>query len=248
LNHIPKTPFVFRRFVTVLPFIFLVLGCSILKADSQKYPPELVKKINRCKAIPKNEIQKDGIGIIPGVPSYYLRSQCFFKLAIAERRPDLCNQVTRLFSSKYTSGNCRKIVQEKIAEDKAFAGQLSGVYHHIDKAFVALNNNGKDYDFIIKVTGDKRVSYKMEWTIGSHLLYAEVRTFFKETSQVHLFVTKQELIQRLDVLPFDQTHRLKVTLTKKIDRFRNKFLSENDKTIETYIDVDFSKVPRYRGD
>ena len=109
-------------------------------------------------------------------------------------------------------------------------------------------NNGKDFNFIIKVTGDKRVPYNMEWAIGPHVLYTEGRTFFKETSQLHLFVTKRELMQRLGGLPFDQTHRVKITLTKKAGRYKNKFLSEKDKTIETFIEVNFATVSRYMGD
>ena len=237
-----------RRVIILLSFFAMATGCLTLQADSQEYPPEVVKKINMCKAIPASEVESIGIGVIPPSPSHFERSKCFFKLAVAERRPDLCSHVMRLFSSRYTSENCQKKVREKIDEDKAYAAQFNGVHHHIDKAFMALDNNEKDFNLIIKVSGDKRVPYNMEWTIGDHVLYAEGRTFFKETSQVHLFVTKQELLERLGSLPFDQTHTVKVTLTKKAGRFRTKFLSEQDRFIETSFDVNFTQLKRYTGD
>jgi hypothetical protein len=215
-----------------------------LYANANNYGDKLSDKIEKCRAIPEDEIQSIGIGIFSAKPSYYMRSKCFFELAIKERRPELCTHVKELANPYYTSNNCKKKTQEKIAKDWSYAEQLSGVHHKIEKAFFKRNNNGKDFDFVITVTGKKRICYKMELTIGSRVLYSDFQTFFNERRELHLYFPKAELVNRLDGLAIDETHRVKITLTKSIGSYAAKHLPENEKPIAIYTEVNFSKLKR----
>lgn len=227
-------------------FVFLLLcvtpGC--LKADTDPYDEKLVGMINRCNAIPEKETVSLGIGVLPASPSYYRRSQCFYKLAIEERRPELCAHVKRLQSPQYTAGNCREKVEEKIVADRAYAESFNGVHHTIEKARFRRNNNGRDFDFVITITGDKRICYLMEWTIGSRVLYSDSETFFAERAQKFYYLPKKDLLNKLKGLPIDQPHTVTITLTKNIGRYANRYLSEQNKVIEETVPVTFSELQR----
>lgn len=207
---------------------------------------------NKCESIPKYKLQTNLYLNPPGYQTYYDRSYCFFHLAVDEREPKFCSNVKRHYAlfldgSHFTRKNCESKVAQKISEDKAYTEQFKGKHHTIQEAYLTLDGNEKDFDFIIKVSGDARVCYKMELiityndkTLGT--LYSEPRTFYDDTTELRLYIPRQDLLKVLKNEPINRTYKVKLLLTKYLDPFTSKYLDKENNSIETYMDVNFSKL------
>lgn len=211
------------------------------------------QKVINCNSIPKNKLQTFLYGNHPGVQTYYERSFCFEQLAINERKLELCDYVKEhkakalfLDGSDISKESCQKSVKEKIQNDKNDSKYYSG-RQNIDQAFFTLDGNGKDYDFIIKTSGDKARPYKLtlelfdnEQILGT--LYSGNNTFTPPTNTFRIYIKKTDLLNILKGIPLDKVYKAKLSLKLNLNDFLVNYIPEQDRIIEKYIDINFSKL------
>jgi len=214
-------------------------------------PIPFEQKMINCKSIPKYKLQTNLYGSPPGLQTYYERSVCFYQLAINERKPEICDYVKEhkalfLDGSYYTKEYCQKSVKEQVQNDKNDAKHYSG-RQNIDQAFFTLSGNGKEYEFIIKTSGDKARPYQLtlelfdnEQNLGT--LYSTSSTFTPPVDTFVIDIKETDLLNILKGKPIDKAYKAKLSLKLSLKDFLIGYTPEQDKIIEKYIDVNFSKL------
>jgi hypothetical protein len=155
----------------------VVLGMVLLNvgfALSASYGELKSAGIKPCEAIDPSQYQT-GLALNPdGYRSYYLRSQCFQRVAVEFRDEALCSQVRErraLTSSSwgYSKAHCQKLVREgivadgKILDDKKRRYLQSPV--RLQDFRIEPNGNGRDFDIIPSFVGEAADGYSLRFEI-----------------------------------------------------------------------------------
>jgi hypothetical protein len=160
---------------TIVPAI--TLGVVLLKAGfafSVSYGELRTAGIRRCEAIDPSQHQT-GLALNPdGYRSYYMRSECFQKVAVEFRDEGLCTQVRERwapFSSSwgYSKANCQKLVREGTAADGKILDNKKRRYLlgpvRLRDFRIEPNGNGRDFDIIPFFLGEVADGYLLRFEI-----------------------------------------------------------------------------------
>lgn len=243
----------------IILLVFIICIISVMAKSNKNYDKcdaKLLPKIKLCLNIPKNKLKETHSDWYGFPAHYYERSKCFFDLAIEERKTNLCSRVIQhKENSFYNPQNCNKYVTEKIEKDKKKAQRYLGKLYHIDEAYFSLNGNGKDFDFIIKTSGDVKAGYHLtlelydgEENLGS--LYEDGTYCNDKIEERNYYIKKEKLINLLKNKSINKIYRVKVLFSLNINDFEfiTAHIHDKDKFIDTkIINVDFSKLNFKQG-
>jgi len=130
--------------------------------------------IKRCESIDASE-HRSGLSFNPdGYRSYYVRSECFQRVAVEFRDERLCSQVKErrsIFSSSwgYSKVNCQKLAREGIAADRKILEDKKSRYLQgpvrLRNFHIEANGNGRDFDIIPSFVGEPADGYSLRFDI-----------------------------------------------------------------------------------
>ena len=155
----------------------IVLGTVVLNAGfafGVSYGELRSAGVKRCEAIDPSQYQT-GMAFNPdGYRSYYVRSECFQRVAVEFRDERLCSQVKErwsLLSSSwgYSQANCQKLAREGLAADRKVLEEkrqryLQGPVRLRDFR-IEPNGNGRDFDIIPSFLGETVDGYSLRFEI-----------------------------------------------------------------------------------
>lgn len=151
-----------------------LMWASATEAETNQLVERHTTAVNKCKAIDPDEY-RSGLAFNPdGYQSYYVRSQCFQRVAIDFRNPALCSEVSRrlaLFSSSwgYSERNCRKLVKEKLKKDRIYIeedkAKVANKLVRLNDFTVTASGNGRDFNLSPTFTSGHGHSYRLDITL-----------------------------------------------------------------------------------
>ncbi len=187
--------------------------------------------VKQCEVIDRSDYQT-GLALNPdGYRSYYARSACFQRAAVQFRDDSLCRQVRErwsLFSSSwgYSGKNCRKLVAEGAAADRAALEQkksryLAGAVKLRDFRIVR-NGNGRDFDIIPSFEPGYDHGYTLRFElIGTGATEAVVTiatygSYLRGNDNIRIFVPQTDIRQRFPRFKLGQPYQVRATLVLAI--------------------------------
>jgi hypothetical protein len=200
----------------------LIIGVIVPQAPND-YDRARAVEVSRCEAIDPARYQT-GLALNPdGYRSFYVRSECFQKAAIAFRDVSLCAQAKRrwaLFSSNwgYSPENCRKLVAEAVDRDRAELEELKRQYHggsmKLRDFTIERNGNGRDYDVMPAFTGANGHGYTIAVEIvnadGVPVLIHSNGYYVDSRSALRLFIRQQEIKAALPSFQPGRSYQVRV--------------------------------------
>jgi hypothetical protein len=232
-----------RRIAAGIMAIFLA---RVAPALASNYDELKSAALRRCESIDPTAYQS-GLTFNPdGYRSFYLRSECFQKVAIEFRAESLCSQVTErrsLLSSSwgYSKANCQKLVaagiaaDRKVIEDKR-SGYLKGAIRlrdfHIER-----NGNGRDFDIIPSFAGEYNNSYTLRFEIvgansdKENVLLHSSGFYLDGNNNIRVYVPQEEIRKRFRQFSIGQSYLVRGSLILDVGSG-----SQNGKWSEQFID------------
>ena len=143
--------------------IFMGLSADVSLAVGASYDELKAAAVKTCQGVDPAEYQSGLLFNPDGYRSYYVRSECFQRIAVQFRDQTLCSRVKRrnsLFSSSwgYSSANCLKLVAEGEAADRKIVEEIKRRYAQgvmrLQDFRVEQNGNGRDFDIIPVFSGE----------------------------------------------------------------------------------------------
>lgn len=199
-------------------------------ASGAEYEPMREAAVRSCEAIDPSEY-RSGLFFNPeGHRSYYVRSECFQRIAVQFRDEELCAQVRRRrawFSSSwgYSKSQCRKLVREGLAADEE---ALQGEKRRYQRGRVTLvdfaverNGNGRDYDILPTFEGGPGHGYRLRIELlraGEAVTIHSGGYHLSGESRLRVFVRSEEIRERLPGFAAGQRHPLRATLILEVGR------------------------------
>jgi len=167
--------------------------------------------IKRCEAINGSDYQS-GLAFNPdGYRSYYVRSECFQRIAVEFRDQLLCSQVKErwslLWSSwGYSKSNCQKLVGEGIAADRKILEDRKRRYLQSPVRLrdfrVEANGNGRDFNIVPTFTGEAGGGYWLTFELlltvplSQTVLVHSGGYHIDGTSNLSLFIRQEDMRKR----------------------------------------------------
>jgi hypothetical protein len=190
----------------------------------------LQQAVSRCELINPRASQSGLVFNPEGYRTYYERSACMQRAAIDFRERPLCNQVKRryaLFSSGwgYSRSNCRDLVDEGVAEDRAELEELRQNYSagpvRLSSVIMERNGNGRDYDFIPRFADGYEAGYQMDFYLtdesGTRHLILQHGSYLRGSSDnIRLFLQRQQLLSGFPTLESGVSYTMEVHLMLSI--------------------------------
>ena len=180
----------------------------------------------QCQAIDPSEHQTGLLFNPEGYRSYYVRSECFQRVAIQFRDDSLCAEVRRrisLFSSSwgYSQAQCRELVAQGATADQRALDEMKRAYTRgavVLRDFrVERNGNGRDFDVIPSFAGDYAHGYRLTFEIvpADHgavpiLLHAD-GYFVDERSSLRVFIRQEDVRRRFPHFVLDHPYTVRAT-------------------------------------
>ena len=187
--------------------------------------------IKSCEAIDRSAYQT-GLTLNPdGYRSYYVRSECFQRVAIEFRDERLCAEVKErwsLLSSSwgYSRSNCQKRLRAGIDDDRKVlqerrARYLQGPVRLLDFTIQA-NGNGRDFDIVPTFSGAASGGYWLRFDIVLPL--ATPQTVLLHAAGYHvngganmrLFVTGEEIRRRTPQFALGRAYLVRASMMLSI--------------------------------
>ena len=213
-----------RRWVSA-GLLGLVLGARA--ALSTGYEELLAASVERCRAIDPDEYQS-GLFFNPdGYRSYYVRSECFQRVAVEFRDADLCGEVKRrysLLSSSwgYSRKRCRELVAEGVAADRR-ALEETRVRHRVGAVRlrdfrVERNGNGRDFDVVPSFTGSEGHGHRFRLEAvgagpgGKDALLHESGYYVDGGDSLRIFLQQAEIRQQIPDFALGRPYTVRATL------------------------------------
>lgn len=167
--------------------------------------------VKRCESIAASENQS-GLAFNPdGYRSYYVRSQCFQRVAVEFRDERLCSQVKErrsLFSSSWgcSKANWQKLVREGIAAGRKILEDQKSRYLQepvrLRDFHIEANGNGRDFDIIPSFVGAAADGYSLcfdilvsQSTAQTALLHAS-GYHIDGSSNLRIYVRQEDIHKR----------------------------------------------------
>ena len=193
--------------------IALCCICSISisnQAEATDYQTLLDQALDICEEINSNKYQT-GLWLNPeGYRSYYEKSACIQRAAIAFRALPLCNKVKRrfaLFSSSwgYSKANCLDLAAKAEEKDRLELQALHQRYAAGPVQLIELrlepNGNGRDFDFIPRFSDGFEHGYQLElWLADNnhkrHLILKHGSYLHGSRDNIRLYLPRTDLLDR----------------------------------------------------
>lgn len=214
----------------ILTLFSLLVFIVPLQGFTAEVETLLQQAVSRCELIDPRASQSGLLFNPEGYRTYYERSACIQRAAIAFRERELCVQVKRryaLFSSGwgYSRSNCRDLVDAGIAEDSAelevlrqnyFAGPVRLISVRMER-----NGNRRDYDFIPRFADGYQAGYQLDFyvTDGSgtkHLILQHGSYLRGGSDNIRLYLERERLLVRFPDLELGVNYNMEVHLVLSI--------------------------------
>jgi hypothetical protein len=209
--------------------VILVLVCLIRcnAGLSATYREARSAAIDSCRAIDPSAYQSGLLFNPDGYRSYYVRSECFQRIAVEFRDDTLCAEVKQrhsLFSSSwgYSKAQCIKLVRAGIAADEKALTEIKQRYlegavrlrdFRLDR-----NGNGRDFDIIPSFTGAYGHGYTLRFELfpseasNDAVLVHSSGYYVDGNSNLRIFVRQEEIRQRFPDLVLGRPYTMRATL------------------------------------
>jgi hypothetical protein len=210
--------------------IMAMVLASVASALANNYDELKSAAVKRCESIDRATYQS-GLAFNPeGYRSFYLRSECFQKVAIEFRDESLCSKVTErrsVFSSSwgYSQANCQKQLAAGIAADRKTleekrSGYLKGTIGLRDFR-IERNGNGRDFDIIPSFVGTQAGSFTLTFEILTSktvpaVLLNSSGFYLDGNSNLRIYVRHVDIRQRLPQFSYDSYYTVRATLTYEV--------------------------------
>ncbi len=185
--------------------------------------------VGQCEAISPGDSQS-GLAFNPdGYRSYYVQSECFQKAAVEYRDESLCGRVRRRWSLLWSSwgispGQCRKLVAEGMAKDRAELEKEKQLYDadpvRLRSFRVEGNGNGRDFDFIPEFSGGYAHGYTMTFEIvdaaEKPILLHSDGYYVDANSRLQIYVRQTDIRARFPAFVPDHRYKVRATVVLSV--------------------------------
>ncbi len=187
--------------------------------------------VQRCQAIDPGAYQTGLFFNSDGYRSYYVRSECFQRIAVEFRDETLCAEVKQrysLFSSSwgYSLAQCHKLVHGGIAVDENTLTEIKQRYRQgavrLRDFRLERNGNGRDFDIIPSFTGAFGHGYNLRFELfptaaaNPPVLLHTSGYYVDGNSNLRIFVRQEEIRQPFPDLVLGRPYTVRATLTLNI--------------------------------
>jgi len=197
-----------------------------LDASAADYRDARAAAVRSCEAIDPAAYQTGLLFNPDGYRSYYLRSECFQRVAVEFRDETLCSQVRRrrslLFSSwGYSAQRCRELVGEGDAADRASLDADKRRYTadgiRLREFRIERNGNGRDFDIVPAFTGGFAHAYRLTFEIvarpyGAPVLLHSDGYYVDASSNLRILVRQADIRERLPDFTLGRPYQVRATL------------------------------------
>jgi hypothetical protein len=206
---------------------FLGLCCTAAPSFSASYDDQRSSAVKTCQAIDPAEYQSGLVFNPDGYRSYYVRSECFQRIAVRFRDETLCRQVKQrrsLFSSSwgYSSGRCRELVAEGGATDRKSLEEIKQKYLagavRLRDFRVERNGNGRDFDIIPAFSGAYAHGHTLRFEIihsgatGPEILLHSSGYYVDGNSNLRIFLRQDEIRKRFPDFTLNRLYLVRATI------------------------------------
>jgi hypothetical protein len=228
--------------------------------------------IKRCGSIDSSAYQS-GLAFNPdGYRSYYVRSECFQRVAVEFRDERLCSQVQErwsLFSSSwgYSKSNCQKLVRDGIAADRKALEEKKSRYLQSPVRLrdfrIEPNGNGRDFDIIPSFSGERADGYSLRFDIliglsnSQSVLLHSSGYYIDVNSNLRLYVRQQDIRARFPQFALNHVYVVRANLVLSIgiggqrgkwsDEFIENVFPAKDRTQIMAKEISFRISPKAAG-
>lgn len=197
---------------------------------SASYDDQRSSAVKTCQGIDPADHQSGLIFNPDGYRSYYVRSECFQRIAVRFRDETLCRQVKQrvsLFSSSwgYSSGRCRELVAEGIAADRKSLEEIKQKYLagavQLRDFRVERNGNGRDFDIIPTFSGDYGHGHTLRFGVvhaatSPEILLHSSGYYVDGNSNLRIFLTQGEIRKRFPEFTLNRPYLVRATIILNI--------------------------------
>jgi len=208
--------------------IVMTLTTAALGAS---YDEQRVAAVAPCEAIDPHAYQSGLLFNPDGYRSYFVRSECFQRVAREFRDASLCAQVRQrrsLFASSwgYSPSQCLKEVQAAVAADREALAErrrqyLSHPLRLVDFR-IERNGNGRDFDIVPAFTGGHAGSYTLRFDVLAPDGTPRTAPFHSAGmnldagSNVRLYVRYADIRARWPEFAYGTRYTVRATLTLEV--------------------------------
>lgn len=204
--------------------VTLIALCGGDRMRAGDYASDRSAAVSACAAIDAAAYQSGLLMNPDGYRSFYLRSECYQKVAVGFRDDALCAQVRQrrsLFSSSwgYSPAQCRKLVAEGLASDRA---ELEGVRRLYLASPIRLrdfrivpNGNGRDFDIIPTFSGGYAHGHTVTFEIldaGAPVLVHASGYYLDAGSNLRIYVRQSDIRARLASFSVGRPYQVRATV------------------------------------
>ncbi|MGE5220739.1 MAG: hypothetical protein ACM3SP_27330 [Chloroflexota bacterium] len=183
--------------------------------------------VKSCQAIDPAAYQSGLLFNPEGYRSYYVRSECFQRIAVEFRDLTLCAQVKQrysLFSSSwgYSKAQCSKLVRKGIAADEKILLDMKQRYRQgamqLHDFRIERNGNGHDFDIIPAFTGNYGHGYILRFELfrnaaDKQALPIHASDYYVDgKSNLRIFVRQEDIRKRFSDLILGRTYTVRATV------------------------------------
>jgi len=218
-------------FVRVTAITLTLILAKAIMAYGVTYGELRSAGIQSCESIDPSAFQS-GLAFNPaGYRSYYVRSECFQRVAVEFRDEKLCSQVQErwsLFSSSwgYSKSNCQKLVREGVAADRNVLADKKNRYLQepvrLQDFRIVPNGNGRDFDIIPSFIGERADGYSLRFDIlaapsrSQWVLLHSSGNYIDGNSNLRLYVRQQDIRARFPQFALNRVYVVRASLVLSI--------------------------------
>jgi hypothetical protein len=217
-----------------LAFVAVVLAAWLnppVAVFSASYEEMRSSAVERCRTIDPSAYQSGLLFNPDGYRSYYVRSECFQRIATEFRDAALCAEVKQrysLFSSSwgYSPSQCLKVVREGIAADEKSLVEIKQRYLQgtvrLRDFYIERNGNGRDFDIVPSFTGEYGHGYTLRFDMfptafaKTALMFHSDGYFIDGKSNLRVFVRQEEIRKRFPDFILGRSYTVRATLILSI--------------------------------
>lgn|GEM_PF-3202750 len=240
-----------------------MLGSPIpARAAEPSFEARKASRIAQCEAIPANQYRAGLLFNPPGYQTFFIRSECFQKLAVEERDLNFCGRVRErdswFFEGWFISPqNCRKlVVKRQEQDDQEFASLDPRKISRLAGLDIRRDGNGRDFDLLVTTEGKFSGQYLLEIFLDRAgdqpaLLYRESVQSGLLNGTRFLLLRNKALTEALAGRSPQGTYTIRGELGLVLtdgNRFYYHRLPLDRLTSTQSLSVDFAKLPPWQPD
>ena len=182
--------------------------------------------VTACEAIDPGASQSGLYGNPDGYRSFYVRSECFQKAAVQFRDESLCAKVRQrrsVFASSwgYSPSQCRKVVTQGIATDRATLDAMKQRYLQgavqLRSFRIERNGNGRDFDIVPAFSGSYAHGYRLTFEIlgasssSAPVLIHSSGYYLDANSNLNIYVPQADIRYRFPSFVLGRPYQVRAT-------------------------------------